>query len=99
MDREKIKIQTKTIKLIPSDEVLNTLEKEAAQLQKDIDLLKTVDISNVRPMVRMDETPTSFLRDDVAELIHPTLGQEEVLANAPRRETAFIAVRKAAKND
>lgn len=99
MDREKIKIQTKTIKLIPSDEVLNMLEQEAAKLQKSIDLLKTVNVDEVRPMVRVDETPTSFLREDVANLVHSTLPQEDVLANAPLREGAFIAIRKEAKND
>lgn len=99
MFREKLKTQTKKLHLTPSEDVLNILEREASDLEKQIELLKTVDVTNVRPMVRVDETPTLFLREDNVEEIHSTLSQKDVLENAPLVEGEFIAIRKVAKND
>lgn len=99
MFKEKIKLQTKKLHLVPSDEVLAGLEKDAAIIYGQMDLLKSVDVSNVRPMVRVDETPISFLREDVVNELHFTLDQKDVLENARSTKGEFIAVRKAGKND
>lgn len=99
MFREKIKLQTQKLHLIPADNVLDGLEKDASKLNAQIDLLKTIDVTNVKPMVRIDETPISYLREDEPGLTHDLLSQQQVLANAPLIEGEFIAIRRAAKND
>ena len=95
MTKDKLIELSKNLKLRPKPEVLDALSHLSDDLLKSIDLIKNFE-TDAKPMDRVDETPISFLREDVPK---PGLSKEDLLSNAPQVEGDFVAVPKGGNND
>ncbi|CAM9102454.1 Asp-tRNA(Asn)/Glu-tRNA(Gln) amidotransferase subunit GatC [Mycoplasma marinum] len=94
MTKETLKEIVKSLKLKPEEGVLNNLEKDFEEIKSSFEHLKTINIEGVEPMYRIDETPTTFLREDV-----PSEGftREQVLHNAPTHDGTYITMKRVVK--
>ncbi len=94
MTRESLKEIVKSLKLETTEEVLNGLETDYEKIHKAFLDLKKISIEGVKPMYRIDETPTTFLRED-----KPLKGftKEEVLHNAPTHDNTFVTMKRVVK--
>ena len=94
MTKESLREIVKSLKLEPTEEVLNGLERDFKKIKAAFEELKTIDIENVAPMYRVDETPTLFLRED-----KPVEGfsKEQVLHNAPTKDETFVTMKRVVK--
>ncbi len=94
MTKESLKQIVKSLKLEPTEEVLNGLERDFKKIKASFEELKTIDTKNVAPMYRVDETPTFFLRED-----KPVEGfsKEQVLHNAPTKDETFVTMKRVVK--
>lgn len=72
-----------------TDEESEQLRGEMAQLLDEVSVLQRIDTSGIEPTGHAVEEVHTVMRDDVPR---PPLEQEDVLANAPRREGAFFRV-------
>ncbi len=72
-----------------TDEEAEQLRGEMAQLLDEVSVLQRIDTSGIEPTGHAVEEVHTIMRDDVPR---PPLEQEDVLANAPRREGAFFRV-------
>lgn len=89
MDKNKLKEISNSLKFNATDVVANQILNIADQLEKDLMLLRSFDTSQVKPMSRIDDTPISFLRDDVEA---STLSKSDVLNNASEKDDDFIII-------
>lgn len=64
---------------------------EFAILIDQINLLNAIDTQDVKPMIYPFETPTTFLREDVADHV---LSAKEALENAPFSRNGFFITKK-----
>ncbi len=94
MTKDSLREIVKSLKLKPTEEVLNGIEVDFKKIKADFKELKKIDITNVKPMYRVDETKTDFLREDI-----PVVGfsKEEVLHNAPTKDDTFITMKRVVK--
>ncbi len=81
----------KTLQLNPTQEVLEGLKRDSRKIHQNLESLKSIDIENVEPMFRVDETPISFLREDIPG---ETFTNEQVLKNASTTKGPFITIKK-----
>lgn len=72
-----------------SDDEAEQLRGEMAKLLDEVSVLQNIDTSGVEPTGHAVEEVHTVMRDDVAR---PPLEQEDVLANAPRRDGSFFRV-------
>lgn len=96
MNKKEMIQVAESINLIPNDDVIVSLENLFDALNKQIEAMRKIDTNGVKPMVFVDETPISFLREDV-----PTqaLTREQVLTNATHQDGEFVVIPKGVKND
>ncbi len=83
-----------TLQLEPTNEVLSGLEKDAVKIEENLKCLKSINVDNVEPMFRVDDTPISFLREDRPG---ETLTKEQVIKNAKTKTGDFITIKKVVK--
>ena len=72
-----------------TDEEAEQLRGEMATLLDEVSVLQGIDTSGVEPTGHAVEEVHTVMRDDVPR---PPLEQEDVLANAPRREGPYFRV-------
>lgn len=77
-----------------SDQEIADLQKDFIAVEKQVELFDAVDTSGVEPMVYPFETPTVFMREDVAEHV---LDQKDALANAADVRMGHVHVPKVVK--
>lgn len=94
---EKLKSQATLLKFEISSDVFASLEEAYDFVSNEIEVLKSVDTTNVKPMTRIDDTPIIFdMREDIEE---EALSKDAILSNAPKTQGNFIVVPKGVKND
>ncbi len=91
MNNKKLATVAKKLMFDVNENVLSKLEVEYETLLAEIKLIKEIDTTNVEPMVRVDESLTSFMREDEEG---QTLPKEVILKNAPKTSGDFVAVKK-----
>ena len=96
MNRDQLKLQASKLHLATQQDVLEAIDKEGEELLSQINALKQIDIEGVKPMTRVDETPISFMREDIPG---ETFAKEKLLANAPETKDGFIVLKKVVSND
>lgn len=96
MNKDQLKLQASKLHLDTQQEVLEAIDKEGESLLSQINALKQIDIEGVKPMTRVDETPISFMREDIPG---ETFDKEKLLANAPEVKDGFIVLKKVVSND
>lgn len=74
------------LELTPAE--AETMQKQLSSILNYIDQLKTLDVSNVEPLVHAAELSNVF-RDDTPR---PSLSAEDVLRNAPHHDERFFKV-------
>ena len=72
-----------------TDEEAEQLRGEMAKLLDEVSVLQRIDTSGIEPTGHAVEEVHTVMRDDVSR---PPLEQEDVLANAPRREGPYFRV-------
>lgn len=95
MNKIKLTKVAKTLMFEVDKTVLENLAIEYDILNKKIYQLKQIDVSNVKPLVYIDETPLEFLRKDDPE---PGLSSEIVIKNAPLSQNNFVILPKVVKD-
>lgn len=95
MQKEKLIELSKTIKITPKQKVIDSLDDLEHKLRNHIDLIEKFE-TDAEPMVRVDDQPISFLREDTPG---ETLNKEDILKNAPQTEGDFIVVPKGGNDD
>ena len=89
--KEKLKSQVKTLHLHTKDQIINEIVFDWYQFEKRINHLKSINIENIEPMTRIDETAISLLREDVPKA---HFKKNLFLQNAPEVEGDYVALRK-----
>ena len=80
---------------LKNDKALNySLIKEYEYHAKRINSMKNINTENIEPMVRIDDSETIFLREDI---VGKTLDKKIILKNAPIEKNGFIALKKVVK--
>ena len=77
-----------------SDEEAQDIVVEFETLEKQLELLESIDTTGVEPMVYPFEEPTVYLREDVADHV---ISREDALKNAPNVRECHIVVPKVVK--
>ncbi|MCK5945874.1 MAG: hypothetical protein KAG04_01240 [Mycoplasmataceae bacterium] len=80
-----------TLKLKNNSELNESLIKEYEFQKKRILKLKKINTDGVSPMVRIDSSETTFMREDV---VGETLSKEIILKNAPSTTDGYISIKK-----
>lgn len=97
MNKEKVREVAKSIMFDIDDTVLESLTQFFEEHLKDLENLKSIDTESVEPMTRIDNSPISFLRDDVET---ESLAKEKLLANAKSTQHGYVCIpKKEANND
>lgn len=72
-----------------SSEEVETLRTELSSILGHIEVLQQLDTSSIPPTAQVNNL-TNVMRDDE---VHPSLDQDQVLANAPQQRDGFFEVR------
>lgn len=91
MNKEEIKKVATSLLFDVTDEVLKDFEEFFEQHLKDLKALEKIDTTGVKPMSFIDETPKTFMRDDVPG---ESLEKEKLLNNATNKNGDFIILSK-----
>lgn len=93
MDIEKIIKISEKIKIKLTNEMKDTLKKESIFLDEQIKLFDTFDLNGVKPLDRVREEVTSYLRPD-DEKLSDLLTREQVVSGADNSSKDYIRVKK-----
>jgi len=74
-----------------TDAEAKNIADEFSVLIDQMNLLNTIDTTEVEPMVYPFEEPTTFMREDVADQVLPV---QEALRNAPSSKNGFFVTKK-----
>lgn len=91
MNKKILLEQIKKIHLNPSEEIISKIVKDAEKFEKAINDLKSIDTKDVKPLYRVDETLTTFLREDKAK---NTLEKDSYLSQAPKTKAGYVLIDK-----
>ena len=89
MNKDKIKEISKLLKFTATDKVTDEIMSFADKLDSEFKFLKSIDTTGVEPMVRINDEPITFLREDT-----PTqaLNKKELLNNSSEHDEDFIII-------
>lgn len=96
MNRDEMIKVAESINLVPTDDVIKSLTELFDGLNKNIEDMRNIDTSNVKPMIFVDESPINFLREDV---VGTHLDKKEILENAHYKDEDFVIIPKGGAND
>lgn len=96
MDKNRLKQISNSLKFEANDKVVKQIEDLYIDLEKKIEQMKSIDTDGVSPMSRIDDTPITFLREDV---VGQPLPKETILNNASVTEGDFVVINKGGSND
>ena len=94
MKKDDIRPLAKNLMMNLTDEEVEDIFLEFEKLEKMLSFFDEIDTSNVNEMVYPFEEETTFLREDVPDVV---LNQEEVLINAPKQLSGHVVVPKVVK--
>lgn len=77
-----------------TDEEIENVQAEFVVLEKQLELLETIDTEGVEEMIYPFETPTSFMREDEVDNV---LSVEDALKNAKTARQDFIVLPRVVK--
>lgn len=90
---EKIIEVALSLNIEPSKEVLEQLEKEFESIIFSLEQVKNIDVSGVEPMVRIDESFTTFLREDIVKS-EENISKVNLLKNSVDSTKDFIKIER-----
>lgn len=77
------------------DDVIEALIAEWSQIKHHLDLIIQIDVEGIEPMAVVDESPTSFMREDIETTDY--LNKKDLLDNAARKNEDYIIIKKVVK--
>ena len=83
-----------TLKLNNTKELNESLIREFEKQNKKIKAMQMIDTAGIEPMVRIDDTETSFLREDI---IGDVLHKKTILENSFSSKEGFVIIKKVVK--
>jgi aspartyl-tRNA(Asn)/glutamyl-tRNA(Gln) amidotransferase subunit C len=89
LSREEVLHIARLARLGLSEEEIVRMQGQLSHILEQFEILQQVDTSDVPPTAQSLSVHSVMRDDEVA----PSLSQEEVLANAPRREADYLRVR------
>jgi aspartyl-tRNA(Asn)/glutamyl-tRNA(Gln) amidotransferase subunit C len=89
LTREEVLHIARLARLGLSEEEIGRLQEQLSNILENFEVLKQVDTANVLPTAQPNAL-CNVMKDDV---VQPSMPQEDVLANAPRREGEFFRTR------
>ncbi len=95
MDKDKLTQVAKTLMFEVNDQVLNTLAIEYDKLNEKINNLKKINIDNIKPLIYVDQRPSSYLREDILD--HEQIFKS-ALKNAPQKNDNYIVLPRFVKD-
>ncbi|QNM93706.1 aspartyl/glutamyl-tRNA amidotransferase subunit C [Mycoplasma sp. Pen4] len=95
--QEKLKEICSSLMLEPTPEVLDKIVFYWNDIQNQLENLNKLDLANVKPMERMNETPiVNLLRDDEPDMSY-SISKEQILSNAKDKDNDYIILTKVVK--
>lgn len=91
MNKEEIKKIASSLLFDVTEEVLKDFEEFFEQHLQDLKAFEKIDTTGVKPMSFIDETPKTFMRDDVPG---KSLEKEKLLNNATNKNDDFVILSK-----
>lgn len=97
MDKNFLKQMAQKVHINPSNDVLASLENEYLELEKNIDLLKKINVENIEPLTRIcPKISFDKLRDDVIDK-SIYLDKQTMLNNAKEKNDDFVLIKRIIK--
>lgn len=90
-NNEKYKALTKSVMFDLDEKVLEEFKVFFDEHMKDLESLKSINTDGVSPMVRIDSTPISYMREDE---VKKTISKEAVLSNASETYLGYVVLPK-----
>ena len=90
--KDKFKLLSEKLLFEVDKEVVKEINEKWENLDKQIEKMALYPTENILPMERVDQTPTSFLRED--EFINEVFAKDKLLKNAPNKNEDFIIIKK-----
>ncbi len=95
LSREEVLHIAALCKLGMTEEDIVKFQEQLSNILENFEILKQVDTENVPPTAQANAL-CNVLKEDCAR---PSLSQDDVLANAPRREGDFFRIRAVLEED
>ncbi|MCL0065359.1 Asp-tRNA(Asn)/Glu-tRNA(Gln) amidotransferase subunit GatC [Dehalococcoidia bacterium] len=89
LDREEVEHIARLARLGLSEAETEIFQSQLSDILENFDVLQELDTDDIPPTAHVIEME-NVIRDDE---VLPSLPQDEILANAPRRENGFFRVR------
>lgn len=96
MNTKRILEVSNSLKFDANDVVIRQIKELYEELELKINLLKKIDTKNVEPMTRIDNTPITFLREDI---VGEHLSKTIILSNAPSSDENFVIINNGGSDD
>ena len=93
IDRPLIKHLAKLSKLEFNDQQLDTFVSDFEQIVNYVDTINDIDLTDVEPLVYINESYQQGRRD----IVEHTISKEDALNNAPHKDTDYFRVPKVIK--
>lgn len=94
--KENMKIVANDLMIDVDEDVVEGIILDFEEIQKHLELIKSIDVSGVKPMFLIDESNTSYLRED-EPIDDNILKKEFILDNASRKNGDYVLVKKVVK--
>ncbi|MBD5423146.1 MAG: hypothetical protein HDR43_01465 [Mycoplasma sp.] len=95
LNEEYFKLMANKIYIEPNDEVIFMLKNEYENINRKLEELKKIDITNIEPLTRISQ-PIKFLREDIEDK-EIKLDKKLVLDNASQKNSDFIIIKRIIK--
>ncbi|WP_338822846.1 Asp-tRNA(Asn)/Glu-tRNA(Gln) amidotransferase subunit GatC [Mycoplasmopsis felifaucium] len=96
--KEELKTIVKSIELETNEAVLEDILKLWNQLGARLDQLNEFDLTNVKPLSHLYETPVvDFLREDIVDQDLVKISKQDLLNNAAEHDEDYIITNKVVK--
>ena len=94
MNKDNFYIVANNLKLELNKKLEDELKTEYDEQIKRIEAMQKIDTLDIEPMVFIDESETTFMREDISG---PVLDVKVIIDNSPTSQGDFISVKKVVK--
>jgi aspartyl-tRNA(Asn)/glutamyl-tRNA(Gln) amidotransferase subunit C len=95
LSREEVLHIAELAKIGLTEEEIDRMSQQLSNILDNFDILKQVNTEGVPPTAQ----PNTLCNVMKADIVKPSMSQDEVLANAPQREEGFFRIRAVLEED
>ncbi|WGI36527.1 Asp-tRNA(Asn)/Glu-tRNA(Gln) amidotransferase subunit GatC [Mesomycoplasma lagogenitalium] len=92
MERKKIIELAQLLKLIPTEEVISSLEQEFSEIENMLNEFNKINVDNVQPLARLSDVIELNLREDIPE--NKEQNKQIILNNASESNEDFVKIER-----